>query len=189
MPIYEYYSPDTHRIYSFHAKTLAQGQRLPRCPDDPRARMVKLVSGFAVVGARKAGADARGGEPGSAGPEGPTNGADARAEAAMAAMEREFSGSDEGDPKAVARMMRRMAELAGERLDGPMEEVVRKLEEGADPESLEAEMGDAFGDEAGGPDAGPPEAGVGGPPPAGPRAPRRRRRGAPERDPVLHDYD
>ena len=34
-------------------------------------------------------------------------------------------------------MMRRMAELTGERIDGDMEEVVRRLEEGADPESLE----------------------------------------------------
>ena len=58
---------------------------------------------------------------------------DARMESAMNAMEKEFASVDENDPKAMARMMRRMSELTGEKIDGEMEEVVRKLEEGADP--------------------------------------------------------
>lgn len=188
MPIYEYYSPDTHRIYSFYAKTLAQAQRLPRCPDDPKARMVKLVSGFAVVGARKGAAESGSGDP-VAGTTGGAEGADdPRAEAAMAAMEQEFAGVDEQDPKAMARMMRRMAELAGERLDGPMEEAVRKLEEGADPESLEDEMGGAFGDDAG--EEGLPPALPGHEPKqAAERRAARRRRAPPVRDPILHDYE
>ncbi len=53
MPIYEFYSPDTNKIYSFYAKTLAQGRIVPKCPDNPKARMRKLISGFAVVGRRK----------------------------------------------------------------------------------------------------------------------------------------
>ena len=51
----------------------------------------------------------------------------------MGAMEKEFSGVDENDPKAMARMMRKMSEITGEKMDGQFEEVVRKLEEGADP--------------------------------------------------------
>ena len=35
MPIYEFYSPDTNRIYSFFARSLAQGRLTPRCPDNP----------------------------------------------------------------------------------------------------------------------------------------------------------
>jgi hypothetical protein len=60
----------------------------------------------------------------------------------MSEMEREFSSVDENDPRAMGRLMRRMAEMTGEKIDGQMEEVVRKLEEGADPDSLEDQLGD-----------------------------------------------
>ena len=73
-------------------------------------------------------------------------------------------------------MMRRMAELTGEKLGGDMEEVVRRLEEGADPESLEEQLG-------GGPDEGSPET-----PMAEARRRLRSRRAAPSRDPKLYEY-
>jgi hypothetical protein len=138
MPIYEFYCPDNNRIYQFYAKTLAQGQTVPKCPENPVFRMVKLVSPFAVVKSdKKSGpADGPGGEAGTGNPAD-----DARMEAAMGAVEREFAGVDENDPRAMGRMMRRMAELTGERIDPEMEEVVRKLEEGADPDSLEDQLG------------------------------------------------
>lgn len=187
MPIYEYYSPDTNKIYSFYAKTLAQGRTVPKCPDDAQARMRKLVSAFAVTGRRKE-------EPGERSKEqGPNLGAgdpadDARMEAAMGAMEKEFSSIDENDPKAMARMMRRMAELTGEKLDEPMEEAVRKLEEGADPESLEDDLGGAFGDEEGG-DAPMPGAEGEAKDVKEPRNRFKVRRRAPVRDPKLYDYE
>lgn len=188
MPIYEYYSPDTNRIYSFFAKTLAQGRQIPKCPDNPKARMVKLLSSFAI---------GSGGKPteneSAPAPSGGVADAaeDARMEAAMNAMEREFSNVDENDPRAMARMMRRMAELSGEKLDEPMEEAVRKLEEGADPDSLDEELGDAFGPEGG---EGDP---YGDAPPPTPsaaetkegRAKFKVRRPPPTRDPKLYDYE
>ena len=123
MPIYEYYSPDTNRIYPFYAKTLAQGQQIPVCPDNPKARMRKIVSSFAVTGRRQESPAA----PAEFTAESSGGVDDARMGAAMSAMEREFSNADENDPRAMARMMRRMAELSGEKLDEPMEEAVRKL--------------------------------------------------------------
>jgi len=135
MPIYEYYCPDNHTIYQFFAKTLAQGQTVPKCPDNPKYRMQKAVSAFAVTSGGKS-ADA---EQTAAAPS--DSAEDARMEAAMGAMEREFSSVDENDPRAMGRMMRRMAEMTGEKIDGEMEEVVRKLEEGADPDSLEDQLG------------------------------------------------
>lgn len=185
MPIYEYYSPDTHKIYSFFAKTLAQGQRVPRCPDNPEARMEKLLSTFAVIGSKPEAPAEAGGATGEL----PGGGDEARLEAAMSAMESEFSGVDENDPRAMARMMRRMAELSGEKLDEPMEEAVRKLEEGADPDSLEGQLGEAFGPEGEGTrDAALP------PTPAGSSAEGRHakfkvRRPPPQRDPKLYDYE
>jgi hypothetical protein len=100
-------------------------------------------------------------------------------EAAMGAMEREFGGVDENDPRAMGRMMRRIADLSGEKIGGEMEEVVRKLEEGADPESLEEQLG--AGEPGEGGEAAQP----------GPRDAARRprpRRGAPARDPRLYDF-
>lgn len=186
MPIYEFYSPDTHNIYSFYAKTLAQGRLTPRCPDDPKARMVKVLSGFAIGGGKPKMEDGgRMTEPGD------DAAGDARMEVAMSAMEREFSNADENDPKAMARMMRRMSELSGEKLDEPMEEAVRKLEEGADPDTLDEQLGDAFNPEDG---SGPQGDGPlpGGAKEAGKREPRSRfkaRRLPPVRDPKLYDYE
>lgn len=191
MPIYEYYCPDNHRIYSFFAKTLAQGQTIPRCPDNPSFRMRKIISPFAVTGRTR---KAEGGSKGGEGPEVGNPAEDARMEAAMSAMENEFSNVDENNPRAMGRMMRRMSQLTGEKLDGEMEEVVRKLEEGSDPDQLEEEMGGAFGDEGGG-DLDDPYAmdrGGGAEPPVDPKEPRHRfrfRRGAPTRDPKLYDYE
>ncbi|HLP26586.1 MAG TPA: FmdB family transcriptional regulator [Acidobacteriota bacterium] len=189
MPIYEYYSPDTHKIYSFYAKTLAQGKLIPRCPDNPKARMVKLLSSFAVGGTKQKTEDS--GQ--RTEPNGGDAAEDARMEAAMSAMEREFSSVDENDPRAMARMMRRMAELSGEKLDEPMEEAVRKLEEGADPDSLEEQMGDAFDpDDGGNGDPygdGPMPGADRQPEPKEGRAKFKVRRAPPVRDPQLYDYE
>ncbi|HWA08864.1 MAG TPA: FmdB family transcriptional regulator [Opitutaceae bacterium] len=177
MPIYEYYCPENHTIYQFYAKTLAQGRTVPKCPDNPRFHLVKMLSSFAVTGGGRKKAEAgEGGQKNEARPD------DARMEAAMGAMEREFSQVDENDPRAMGRMMRRMAELSGEKIDGEMEEVVRKLEEGADPESLEEELGGEAACHMPDPDA--PET-----PAPEERHRFRARRAAPVRDPRLHDYE
>src|SRR5215207_6303360 len=121
MPIYEYYCADNHTIYQFYAKTVAQGQTTPKCPDNPKFRLKKLVSAFAITS---------GGTKDETAEKKPTADAEAddpRMGAAMNAMEKEFSNVDENDPKAMARMMRKMSELTGEKIDGEMEEVVRKL--------------------------------------------------------------
>jgi len=185
MPIYEYYCPENHTVYQFYAKTLAQGKTVPKCPDNPKYRMRKLVSAFAVTSGGKSDdaprADDAAGQGDSA--------EDARMDAAMGAMEREFSSVDENDPRAMGRMMRRMAELSGEKIDGEMEEVVRKLEEGADPESLEDQMGAGPGGEDGDPMGGGPEADAPGEKAAREARMRYRlRRAKPTRDPKLYDY-
>jgi hypothetical protein len=188
MPIYEYYCPDNNRIYQFFAKTLAQGQTVPKCPDNPSFRMEKIVSAFAIsTGGRKAESPSL-----SKKTEG-DDAQDARLEAALGSMEKELSSVDENDPRAMGRAMRKMAELSGEKLDGEMEEVVRKLEEGADPDTLEDQLGDAMGDENAGDDNpygtdGKPEREASNVP----NEPRQRfkvRHSPPTRDPRLYDYE
>lgn len=183
MPIYEYYCPDNNRIYQFFAKTIAQGETIPKCPDNPEYRMEKMVSGFAIGGATKKsrGEKPAGGEGG--GPEGAEGGGDEtddpRMEAALNQLESEMESVDENDPRAMGRMMRRMSELTGERLDGEMEEMVRKLEEGQDPEKIEEQMGDVLGEGGEGEDEYGGMGGMGGMGGFG---------GMPSRDPNLYDY-
>lgn len=190
MPIYEYYCPDNHTIYQFYAKTLAQGRTIPKCPHNPAFQMQKILSPFAVTGGGKKSEEAAA-APGSAGSADPAE--DAKMEAAMGAMEREFSNVDENDPRAMARMMRRMSDLTGEKIDGEMEEVVRKLEEGTDPEALEEQLGGEAPCSMPDPDD-PYGGGMGGQPPAAPdpKEPKHRfrvRRTSPARDPKLYDYE
>jgi len=189
MPIYEYYCPDNNRIYQFFAKTLAQGQTVPKCPDNPEYRMERMMSAFAITGKAEAKKDTESApaegdgssaphEAGNMGGQGADGPNDARMEAAFSEMEREMDGIDENDPRAMGRMMRKMSEVTGEKLDEQMEEVVRKLEEGTDPDKLEDQLGGAFPEGEGGEDGmGGGFGGMGG-----------GFRGAPSRDPHLYDY-
>lgn len=166
MPIYEFYCPDNHKIYSFYARSREQAAKIPKCPDNPKFRMIKMVSGFSIThgsGGEKSETEGEGNEPAI----------DERAMAGlMQEMESAMTGMDENnpDPKVLGRMMRKMAEAAGEKITGGMEEMIRKLEEGADPEKLEEEFGDVLENE---------ESASGG----------YRRKAAPIRDPKLYDYD
>ena len=143
MPIYEFYSPDNHKVYQFYARNAGQAEQTPSCPDNPEFRMVKLVSGFAIGNVEKQ-------SPGDGGEGGPGMD-DPKMMAAMAEMEKAVSGMDEDnpDPRQMGRLMRQMAEMTGEPLVGDMEEMVRKLEEGHDPEALEEQFGELLGEEAG----------------------------------------
>src|SRR5690606_2672934 len=99
------------------------------------------VSSFAFVGATdKAKREGQG--------EGEFDMDDPRMERAMMEMEREMATMDEEnpDPRQLGRLMRKMSEMTGERLDGEMDEMVRRLEAGEDPEKLEEIYGDALGD-------------------------------------------
>jgi hypothetical protein len=150
MPIYEFFCPQNRRIYSFFARSLRYAGKLPQCPDNPRWKMEKMLSGFAITGRAKEKADDAGGD---------EEMDDAKMEAAMDAMEREFGGvaeSENPDPRALAAMMRRMGELTGQKMPAQMNEVIARLEKGEDPEKLESEYGDVFdaldsGDETDGP--------------------------------------
>lgn len=135
MPIYEFYSPDTHKIYSFFARSLAYSSKIPRCPDQTDARMERVVSRFAFTGRAKEKTEAPGGDE-----------MDPRMERMMAEMERDMAGMDENnpDPRALGRMMRKMTEATGQKMPAEMEQMIRRLESGEDPEKLEEEFGDAF---------------------------------------------
>ncbi len=135
MPIYEFFSPDTNRIYSFFARSLAEGGNTPKCPDDPKARMERMLSRFAVTGRNKE-------APGTSS----ENASDSRVEGALAEMEREMAGldADNPDPRHLGRMMRKMADLTGQKMPETMRTMIERLERGEDPEKLEEEYGESL---------------------------------------------
>jgi hypothetical protein len=136
MPIYEFYSPDTNRIYSFFARSMAQGRVIPRCPDAPEARMERMISRFAVTGRAKEKSDSPA-EP---------DALDPRMQQVMAEMESEMSSMNEDnpDPRQLGRLMRKMTEATGQRMPEAMEQMIQRLERGEDPEKLEEEFGDTL---------------------------------------------
>ena len=73
---------------------------------------------------------------------------DAKMESVMAELERDMAGFSEDNPdqEQMAHLMRKMSSLTGEKLPGEMEEMVRRLETGEDPEKLEEEFGDSMDD-------------------------------------------
>jgi hypothetical protein len=48
-----FYCPDNRKIYSFFARSLAYAGKTPRCPDNPKLRMERMISRFAVTGRAK----------------------------------------------------------------------------------------------------------------------------------------
>ena len=134
MPIYEFYSPDTHRIYSFFARSLSQGSKTPRCPDNAKARMERVVSRFAVTGRAREKTES---------PDGPL---DSRTEEAMAEMEREIStmSEDNPNPRQIAKLMRTMSQASGRKLPETMERMIQRLEKGEDPERIQDDFDDSM---------------------------------------------
>lgn len=175
MPIYEFFCPQANKIYSFYARSLSMSGKTPRCPDNPEYQMERMLSSFSVTGRAK---EEQPGDDPMAGMDDP------RMEQAMAEMEREFSGMDESnpDPRQLARMMRRMSDLTGEKMPGTMEEMIQRMEKGEDPEKLEEEYGDALEDFD--PAGGGAEGEAGGRDVLGKI---RARRARPQRDPTLYE--
>ena len=67
---------------------------------------------------------------------------ESRMERVMQELAAESGGLDENDPRQAARMMRKFSEAMGTDLGAGMEEAIRRMEAGEDPEQIEAEMGD-----------------------------------------------
>ena len=134
MPIYEFYCADCHRVYNFLSRTINTSKR-PACPRCGRAELARRVSRFAISKGRKE-------EPAAEATPPPVD--DERMQRAMESLAAEAEGLNEDDPRQSARLMRRLFSATGMPVAGRMEEALRRLEAGEDPEAIEAEMGDVF---------------------------------------------
>lgn len=137
MPIYEFYCPDCHTVYSFFSGGVNTEAR-PDCPRCGRQALARRPSRFATV--RIGGSDDA-----EAGADDPFAGVDEeRMERAMEALGAEFEGMDENaepTPQEMSHMLRRFSEITGLEAGPKLREMLARLERGEDPEALEEELG------------------------------------------------
>jgi putative FmdB family regulatory protein len=130
VPIYEFYCADCHAIFSFLSRKASS--KVPACPRCDRRRLERRVSTFAISKGRP--------EPtGDDLPEGLDEG---RMESVMAEMAQDMERIDEHDPRAMAGFMRKFFDRSGMPLGPGIEEAIRRMESGEDPDKIEEEMGD-----------------------------------------------
>ena len=178
MPIYEFYCPHCHRVFSFFSRKV-DTEKTPACPRCGRAELARRASAFAISTGRR---EEPKGEPGPDLDEG-------RLERAMAPLAGEMDSIDENDPRQGAQLMRKLFSATGMPIAGGMEEALRRMEAGEDPEKIEEQMGEGLaGDPLGGLLGG--EGGEGaeqGAEPGTQRLGRLRRLLPPSHDPELHE--
>lgn len=101
------------------------------------------------------------GEGGGA-PDGMPDMDDPRVQHAMREMERDMDHLDENNPKHMAHMMRKMQDLMpADAMPKEMNDAIKRLEAGEDPEKIEEDMGEIF-DQFMGPEEGAAMGGMGG---------------------------
>jgi putative FmdB family regulatory protein len=132
VPIYEFYCADCHAVFNFLSRRPNTTKR-PACPRCGRPKLQRKVSRFAISKGRR--------DPGEAG-ELPADFDEAKMERALMEMADEADGFNEDDPRQMAQMMRKLHEGAGLPLGQGMEEAIRRMEAGEDPDKIEEEMGD-----------------------------------------------
>ena len=72
---------------------------------------------------------------------------ESKLEKAMSALASEAERVNEDDPRQAAQLMRKLTQMTGLDLGSGMEEALRRMEAGEDPEQIEAEMGDLLEEE------------------------------------------
>lgn len=145
MPIYEYLCVPCNRVFSFMAKSHAETrEKNPACPQCGGPEMRRALSRFAIGGGTRKSAGE--GAPGASGAGGEDGCDDPRVEREMMRLMDAAEGMDDNDPRQLGALMRRMSEISGEHLDPAMEEAVRRLESGEDPEKIEEDLGELLDD-------------------------------------------
>lgn len=132
MPIYEFYCADCHTVFNFFARKPDTKKR-PKCPRCGRPDLDRRLSRFAISKGQS--------EP-AAGDDLPADLDEAKMERVMAEMATQTEGMNEDDPRQMARMMRKLYDATGMDLGQGMQEAIRRMEAGEDPDKIEEEMGD-----------------------------------------------
>ncbi len=161
MPIYEFYCQDCHTIFNFFSLKV-NTEKMPMCPKCQKRKLDRQMSSFAVLrGATE------------------ENDLDmpdideSKLEKAMGMLAKGAENMDEEDPRQAANLMRQLSDMTGLNLGSGMEEALKRMEAGEDPEKIEQEMGDLLEEE-------PPFE-------SGSKRGARSKRGAPFKDETLYE--
>jgi putative FmdB family regulatory protein len=135
MPIYEFYCKTCHTIYNFYSSSV-ETEKKPSCPKCGRVKLARQMSLFSTPRNRGEEEDI------------PMPDMDeSKLAQAMSLMEREAEGMDGEDPRQAANLMRKLTDMTGLEPGPGIEEALRRMEAGEDPEQIEAEMGDLLTEE------------------------------------------
>jgi putative FmdB family regulatory protein len=137
MPIYEFYCAPCHRIFNFLSRGV-DTNAAPACPKCGRTPLQRRVSSFAISKNRaepKAAA-----EPGA--DELPPGFDEQKLMRAMEELGPELESMNDEDPRQAAQLMRRLFGATGMPVGRSMEEALRRMEAGEDPEKVEEDMGE-----------------------------------------------
>jgi putative FmdB family regulatory protein len=135
MPIYEFYCDDCNTIFNFYSKSINTRKR-PSCPKCKTRKLDRRMSAFAVTGRAKEK---------EATDDLPID--ETKMEQAMQMLAGEAQNMSEDDPRQAANLMRKLTNMTGLELGTGMQEALRRMESGEDPEQIEAEMGDMLENE------------------------------------------
>jgi len=137
MPIYEFYCKECNTIYKFYSRTV-NTEKIPFCPTCKDVKLERRMSLFATISANR---DEGGEEDGMP----PID--ESKMEKVMSKLAKQVDKIDEEDPRQAAQLMRELTDATGLKLGPGMEEALRRLEKGEDPEKIEEEMGDLLEEE------------------------------------------
>jgi putative FmdB family regulatory protein len=163
MPIYEFYCEDCNTIFNFFSKSVNTTKK-PKCPQCKTQTLSRQMSAFAFTGKAKEGGDMD---------DLPID--ESKMEKAMQMLAGEAEKINEDDPRQAANLMRKLTDMTGLELGPGMQEALKRMEAGEDPDAIEAEMGDLLEEDE--PFALPEKKG----------AAKGMRRPAPRRDETLYD--
>jgi putative FmdB family regulatory protein len=163
MPIYEFYCEDCNTIFNFFSKTV-NTRKKPKCPACKTKTLSRQMSAFAFTGKAKEDGDMD---------DLPFD--EGKMEKAMQMLAGEAENMNEDDPRQAANLMRKLTNMTGLELGAGMQEALKRMEAGEDPDAIEAEMGDILEEEE--PFALPDKKGIR----------NKLKRPAPKRDETLYD--
>jgi putative FmdB family regulatory protein len=135
MPIYEFYCRDCNTLFNFFSKTI-NTTKTPKCPKCKTTTLTRQISLVAVTGRAREDSDM-----------GDLPFDSSKMEQAMQMLAGEADKMNEDDPKQAANLMRKLSDMTGLKLGDGMDEALRRMEKGEDPEQVEAELGDILEEE------------------------------------------
>jgi len=135
MPIYEFYCEDCNTIFNFFSRSVNTTKK-PKCPLCKTKTLSRQMSAFAFTGKAKEDGDMD---------DLPFD--EGKMEKAMNMLAGEAENINEDDPRQAANLMRKLTDMTGMELGPGMQEALKRMEAGEDPDAIEAEMGDLLEDE------------------------------------------